>query len=116
MMPKPCVTYSFYRGHFGGQLSETDFLANLPLAEAHTVWVTWPREPRGHVEADAWMRAVCACVDVFAEYGIGSVGGFEIGDYKVTNYENRGTTGTELATEAVQRELCGTHLLFSGVR
>ncbi len=112
----PDVTYEAYVEEFGGELSEEAFAANLPLAEAHTVWVCWPREPRTRDERRVWARAVCRCVDVFAEHGAGSVGGFSIGDYKVTNYENKGTTGAELATEAVMRELAGTGLLFGGVR
>ncbi len=116
MTARPDVTYGFYAERFGGGLSEEAFAAALPLAEAHVVWACWPREPRGDDERQAWMRAVCACADVFAEYGSGSVGGFSIGDYKVTNYENKGTTGAELATEAATRELVGTRLLFSGVR
>lgn len=112
---RPDVTYEFYTEKFGGELSEEVFAANLPLAEAHAVWVCWPHEPHTCDERRAWMRAVCRCVEVFAEYGTGSVGGFAIGEYKVTNYENKGTTGTELATEAVARELAGTKLLFCGV-
>lgn len=114
-MARPDVTYEIYKEKFGGELAEEAFAANLPMAETHTVWVCWPNEPRTCEERRAWAQAVCRCVDVFAEYGAGSVGGFAIGDYKVTNYENKGTTGTELATEAVMRELAGTRLLFSGV-
>ena len=114
-MAKPDVTYELYTERFDGELPEEAFAANLPLAEAHVVWVCWPHEPCTESEERAWMRAVCRCADAFAEYGAGSVGGFSIGDYKVTNYENKGTTGTELATEAAMRELAGTRLLFCGV-
>jgi lysylphosphatidylglycerol synthetase-like protein (DUF2156 family) len=59
----------------------------------------------------AWARAVCAACDAFAEFGEGRVGGYQIGDFKVTNYMEKGTTSLEVAREA---ELAGTGLAFSG--
>ena len=44
------------------------------------------------------------------------VGGFSLGDFKVTHYEDEGTTGEEIATADALKELVGTSLAFSGVR
>lgn len=66
------------------------------------------------VELDALRRAVCAAVDCIGEWGMGQVGGFELGDFSVTHYDNRGTTGVEQATEAILKELAGTGLTFIG--
>lgn len=74
------------------------------------------KEPRDDSEEHAYMRAVCAAAEAFADFGEGQVGGFTIGDYKVGNYDSKVMTGTEVATEAVVKELAGTSLLFSGVR
>lgn len=55
-------------------------------------------------------------MDAFAEFGEGQVGGFSLGDFKVTHYEDEGTTGEEIATADALKELVGTSLAFSGVR
>lgn len=74
------------------------------------------RAPDDDVAADAYRRALCAAVDAFAEYGDGQVGGFSLGSFKVSRYERDATTGVQVATDAVARELAGTGLLFCGVR
>ena len=76
---------------------------------------------RGHKEPSdseivAYQRAVCAAVAAFAEFGEGQVGGFSLGDFKVTHYEDEGTTGEEIATADALKELVGTSLAFCGVR
>lgn len=77
--------------------------------------ITGFREPDGDcwdtTDVAAWRRACCAAADAFAEFGEGRVGGYQIGDFKVTNYMERGSTGCEVAAEA---ELAGTGLAFSG--
>ena len=55
-------------------------------------------------------------MDAFAEFGEGQVGGFSLGDFKVTHYEDEGTTGEEIATADALKELVGTALAFAGVR
>ena len=109
------VTYGFYSETYGGGLSEAAFGASLPAATRHVRWLVGGREPAVW-ELEAYQRAVCAAVDAFAEFGEGQVGGFALGDFKVTHYEDEGTTGDELATAAATKELVGTSLLFSGVR
>lgn len=109
------VTYEFYSETYGGGLTEAAFGLSLPAATRHVRWLVGGRET-GDDELDAFRRAVCAAVDAFAEFGEGQVGGFALGDFKVTHYEDEGTTGEEMATSAALKELVGTSLAFSGVR
>ena len=109
------VTYQFYSETYGGGLSEAAFGLALPAAFRHVRWLVGGAEPSDD-DMEAYQRAVCAAVDAFAEFGEGQVGGFALGDFKVTHYEDEGTTGEELATSAALKELLGTSLAFSGVR
>lgn len=109
------VTYEFYAQTYGGGLSESAFGLSLPAATRHVRWLVGGAEP-GEGELGAYRRAVCAAVDAFAEFGEGQVGGFALGDFKVTHYEDEGTTGEEIATQAALKELVGTSLAFAGVR
>lgn len=109
-------SYEYYRDSFDGDLSQDAFDSVLVAAMRHVRWLCGYREPETEVECEAYKRAVCAAVDVFANFGEGQVGGFSLGDFKVTNYENQGTTGEALASEAAIKELVGTRLLFCGVR
>jgi len=109
------VTYEWYSQTYGGGLSESAFGLALPAATRHIRWLAGGAEP-GDDELEAYQRAVCAAVDAFAEFGEGQVGGFSLGDFKVTHYEDEGTTGEEIATGAALKELVGTSLAFCGVR
>jgi hypothetical protein len=109
------VTYRFYKDVYGGGLSESAFGLALPAATRHVRWLVGGAEPDDD-ELVAYQRAVCAAVDAFAEFGEGQVGGFSLGDFKVTHYEDEGTTGEEIATDAAIKELVGTTLVFCGVR
>ena len=107
------VTYEFYQDTYGGGLSEAAFAASVGMAESHVRWLC---ELRDFDEAcDRFKRAVCAACEAFAEYGAGEVGGYTIGQFSVKNYENKGTTGEELATQAALRELGLSGLAFAGV-
>ena len=108
------VTYEWYCETYGGGLTEAAFDASIVAAERHVRWLCANRRVRS--TCTAFKRAVCAACDAFAEYGEGQVGGFSIGDFKVTHYEDEGTTGEELATAAALKELAGTGLAFAGVR
>lgn len=110
------VDYAFYRDGYGGELDAESFPAALLVAEQHMRWLCSQRIPSCEADALAYRRAVCAAADAFAEWGEGQVGGFQIGAFSVTHYDNRGTTGAELATAAAVKELSGTGLLFGGVR
>lgn len=109
------VTYQFYSEVYGGGLSEAAFGLALPAASRHVRWLVGGREPSND-ELESYQRAVCAAVDAFAEFGEGQVGGFALGDFKVTHYEDEGTTGEEIATADALKELVGTSLAFCGVR
>ena len=109
------VTYQFYSETYGGGLSEAAFGLALPAAERHVRWLCGGRGP-SRCEVVSYKRAVCAATDAFAEFGEGQVGGFALGDFKVTHYEDEGTTGEEIATQEALKELAGTSLVFCGVR
>ena len=109
------VTYQFYSETYGGGLSEAAFGLALPAAERHVRWLCGGRAPC-RCEATPYKRAICAACDAFAEFGEGQVGGFALGDFKVTHYEDEGTTGEEIATADALKELVGTSLAFCGVR
>ena len=109
------MTYQFYKDVYGGGLSEAAFGLALPAATRHVRWLVGGAEPLDD-ELEAYQRAVCAAVDAFAEFGEGQVGGFSLGDFKVTHYEDEGTTGEEIATDEALKELVGTSLVFCGVR
>ena len=108
------VTYAYYTGTYGGGLSEVAFSDCLPMAESHVKWLCSVKGACAN--SNAYKRAVCAACEAFAEYGAGEVGGYSIGKFSVKNYENKGTTGEELATQAALRELAGTGYAFAGVR
>ena len=109
------VTYEWYSQTYGGGLSESAFELSLPAATRHVRWLVGGSEPSDE-ELESYQRAVCAAVDAFAEFGEGQVGGFSLGDFKVTHYEDEGTTGEEIATADALKELVGTALAFAGVR
>lgn len=107
------VTYEFYQDTYGGGLSEAAVAASLPMAEAHVRWLC---ELRGADEtSERFMRAVCAALEAFAEYGAGEVGGYTIGEFSVKNYASQQTTGEELATAAALREPGLSGMAFTGV-
>lgn len=108
------VTYEFYQDTYGGGLSEAAFAASLPMAEAHVRWLCELREFDDET-SERFMRAVCAALEAFAEYGAGEVGGYTIGKFSVKNYASQQTTGEELATAAALRELGLSGMAFSGV-
>ncbi len=109
------VTYQFYSETYGGGLSEAAFGLVLPAVTRHARWLCDGWEPADD-ELVAYQHAVCAAVNAFAEFGKGQVGGFAIGDFKMTHYEDEGTTGEEIATADAPKELVGTSLAFAGMR
>ena len=106
------VTFDYYQGAFGGALPADAFAEAEPVAESHVRWLC---ALRGADEgSDAFLRAVCAATDAFAEYGAGEVGGFQVGSFSVKNYASRETSGEALATAAALRELGLSGMAFSG--
>lgn len=112
------VPYLFYRDEYGGALGADEYAEALPAAMRCVralCGLEGPGEFWGEDAVRAWKRAVCAAAEAFAEFGEGRVGGYAIGDFKVTNYLEKGTTGREVAVAAAADELAATGLLFSGV-
>lgn len=108
------VPYKYYSEVYGGGLAEAAFSACVGVAESHVRWLC---ALKGVCSSSAaFKRAVCAACDAFAEFGAGEVGGYSIGEFSVRNYENRGTTGEEIATQAALRELGLSGAAFCGVR
>ena len=109
------VDYAYYSQVYGGGLSEAAFGDLLPSAEAHVKWLCAEKGP--NKDETAHRRAVCAVVDVFAEFGQGQVGGMSIGDFRMTRYaSDEGVTGEDMATKAALKELVDTGMAFCGVR
>jgi hypothetical protein len=112
------VDYQWYLDSYGGALGAEGFHEALPAALRLMRGITgsaWPGAGWDNDDTCAWRRACCAAADAFAEFGEGRVGGYAIGDFKVTNYMEKGTTGREVALEAALAELTGTGLSFCGV-
>ena len=108
------VSFEYYAQTYGGGLSEAAFGASVRLAESHVLWLCAVKGTSA--DCARFKRAVCAACEAFAECGAGEVGGYTIGGFTVRNYENKGTTGEELATQAALRELGFTGMAFCGVR
>jgi hypothetical protein len=109
--------FGFYRDSYGGTLDAEGYAEALPAATRCVRALCGGLGPDGIADAAdllAWARAVCAAAEAFAEFGEGRVGGYSIGDFKVTNYMEKGTTGLEVARSAALAELAGTGLAFSG--
>ncbi|MBQ9003255.1 MAG: hypothetical protein IJ087_15510 [Eggerthellaceae bacterium] len=108
------VSYEYYSETYGGGLPEAAFSACVGQGETHVKWLCAVNG--ACATSAAYKRAVCAATEAFAEFGAGEVGGYAIGSFSVKNYENKGTTGEELATQAALKELVGTGYAFAGVR
>jgi hypothetical protein len=113
----PAVSYQFYLDAYGGTASPEAFAECLSAATRLLRQLTGNAvvATTDAVSLLAYCRAICAAVDALAEFGEGSVAGYDIGDFKVTNYMGKGTTGNEVATAAALGELAGTGLAFCGV-
>lgn len=108
------VVYGFYLDSYGGWALAEEFAGALPAA-LRCVWGLVGGVDVDALDSDllgAWRRAVCAAVDVIAELGEGQVGGFEVGDYKVSRHVGDGVESG--AAQAALAELAGTGLAFCG--
>ena len=112
------VDYQWYLDCYGGALGAEAFCEALPASLRLMRQLTGGMVPAEDWDVEAvecWRRACCAAADAFAEFGEGRVGGYAVGDFKVTNYMEKGTTGREVALEAALAELAGSGMAFSGV-
>ena len=113
-MPLPSVTYDLYRGQ-GGTLGEDAFAASLRAAASAVRDVIGFNEPQ---DEEAYIRAVCAAVEVDDAYGasggIGeSVASVTLGKFSATAGASSGY-GADMG-RAIRRELAGSSLLYQGV-
>ena len=114
----PAPDYQFYLDAYGGVLGAEAFAEAMPAALRCVRAICGGAEPDAdwlerHVAC--WRRAVCAAAEAFAEFGEGRVGGYQVGDFRITNYRDGGTTGRDVATASALEELAGSGLAFSGV-
>ena len=83
------VDFGFYRDEYGGRMGVEAFTEALPAAACHVRWLCGGRVPACDADELAYRRAVCATAEAFAGFGEGQVGGFQIGSFSVTHYDNR---------------------------
>lgn len=107
-------TYIFYTTVYKGSVSQEEFDAEVSKAVSHVDWlIGWKVVPEEH--ETSYQMAVCACVDVFAEYGTGLIDGFAIGSFRMDRPNDGKFTAKELASTAAEEFLAPTGLLWSGL-
>lgn len=109
-------SFAFYRDSYGGSLDAASFSDAMPAALRCVRELCGGTADDGLETADleAWARACCAAAEAFDEFGEERVGGYAIGDFRVTNYMEKGTIGLEVARATALSELAGAGLAFSG--
>ena len=119
-MPLPTVTYSSYTEQ-GGTLEEDAFKASLRAAAAAVREVIGFNRPQDEDDEGAYIRAVCAAVDVDSAYG--ASGGIGEGMASVTLGKFSASMGSGTKSlydvdmsRAIFRELSGSSLLYQGVQ
>lgn len=120
-MPLPSVTYELYKGR-GGTLGEDAFAASLRAAASAVRDVIGYNEPQDEEDEEAYIRAVCAAVEVDQAYG--ASGGIGEAVASVTLGKFSASIGGDGASSlydadmcrAVHRELVGSSLLYQGLR
>lgn len=120
-MAVPTVTYADYTRH-GGTLAEDVFKASSRAAVAWVRDVIGFNVPQDADDEDAYMRAVCAAVDVDAAYGCsGGIGeglaSVSIGSFSASAGADgtSGSYGSDMS-RAIRHELVGSGLLYQGIR
>ena len=112
--------YGFYSSDYGGALDEESFRAALPHAVSSVRRIIWPNDPDELGAADEYRRAVCAACDVDAEYGLsggaGAPSSVTAGNVSMSfGGADRASSYDADVARAVEGELAGTGLLFSGM-
>lgn len=120
-MAVPTVTYADYAKH-GGTLAEDVFKASSRAAISAVRDIIGFNVPKDADDEDAYVRAVCAAVDVDAAYGCsGGIGeglaSVSIGSFSASAGADgqSGTYDSDMA-RAIRRELVGSGLLYQGIR
>lgn len=117
-MAAPEVTHEWYAGAYGGTLGRDAFAASLPHAVAEVGRLTWPNDPASAPEA--YMRAVCAVVDVDAAWGAtggaGALSSLSAGTVSMSFAGGDGAASYDSdVARAAGRELAGSGLLYAGL-
>lgn len=119
-MPLPSVTYELYTSQ-GGTLGRDAFKASLRAAASAVRDVIGRNVPQDKDDEDAYIRAVCAAVDVDDAYGasggIGeAVASVTLGKFSATMGSNGAASPyhTDMR-RVISRELAGSSLLYQGV-
>lgn len=118
-MPLPQLSYERYK-EISGRYSKEEFCASLCAAESHVRRIVGFNIPDESNE-DAYLRALCAAVDVDVYYGgTGGVGegasSVSLGKFSISNGTNGSTSSYEREmTAAIRRELVGSGLLYQGI-
>lgn len=119
-MPLPSVTYELYTQQ-GGTLDGDAFEASLRAAVSAVRDVIGYNTPQGEDDEAAYIRAVCAAVDVDDAYGASGGIGETVASVTLGRFSaSMGATGSGSSYEAdirraVRRELVGSSLLYQGL-
>lgn len=116
-MDYPQLTYEKY-GELGGEYGEEDFNASLRTAYAKVREVIGFNNPEDAPEA--YLRAVCAAVDVDIYYGsTGGIGegasSISLSKFSVSNGSSSTSTYSQDMRNAIRQELIGSGLLYQGI-
>ena len=103
-------TYERYAA-CGGELSIQDYDRLVGSAAALVDYLIYPNV--ADCADRAYVHAIFAVVESFAENGDGDYAGFQIGGFRVNDQTS---TGRELAEEAAKRYLVPAGLMFMGVQ
>ena len=120
-MTVPTVTYDDYTRQ-GGTLGEDAFKASSRAAVAWVRDVIGFNVPQDAGDEEAYVRAVCAAVEVDAAYGCsGGIGeglaSVSIGSFSASLGAGDAAGGYDAdMTRAIRRELSGSGLLYQGIR
>lgn len=120
-MPLPSVTYELYKGQ-GGTLGEDAFAASLRAAVSAVRDVIGYNEPQDEEDEAAYIRAVCAAVEVDDAYGASGGIGEAVASITLGKFSASMAGGGTASLydvdmrRAVLRELVGSSLLYQGLR
>ena len=119
-MPLPSVTYELYKGQ-GGTLGEDAFAASLRAAVSAVRDVIGYNEPQDEEDEAAYIRAVCAAVEVDDAYGASGGIGEAVSSITLGKFSASMAGGGAASLydadmrRAVRRELVGSSLLYQGL-
>lgn len=112
-------TYAHYHD-LGGTHDEASFNASLRAAEAAVRAIVGFNEPQNKMQQEAYIRAVCAAVEVDQAYGASGGIGEGLASISVGSFSasSNGTVGNSYDADmrrAIRHELVGSCLLYQGI-